>query len=119
MKDNSVKKDLIIAGISIVAFYVLLIVATWIDGIFGLSSAFTLVDVASLVMKVGVCSAVVWAWFRIVYKNTLGKDFGDVFDKGWAALEDKEKARWILGVSVAVLAIVVYAATSTVAPAIS
>lgn len=114
MKDNSIKKDLITAGGSIAAFYLLLVIANWVDAALGLSAAFTLVDIASLVMKVGVCSAILWAYFRIVYKNTLGKDFGSVFDDGWSAMEPKEKARWILGVSVVLLGIIVYAANGGV-----
>lgn len=95
-KDNSVKKDLWIAGGSVVGFYVLLIIAGWLDSVFGLTEAYTLVDVASLGLKVATASAFAWILKRLVFTNTLGKDFGGVFNEGWAQFSIKEKAKWII-----------------------
>jgi hypothetical protein len=32
-----------------------------------------------------------------VFPATLGKDFGGVFNEGWAQFSIKEKAHWIIG----------------------
>ena len=96
MKDNSVKKDMLVAGGSIVGFYLLLIVAGWLDSMFGLTAAYTLVDVASVSLKVATASALAWILKRLVFTNTLGKDFGGVFNEGWAQFSIKEKAQWII-----------------------
>lgn len=96
MKNNSVKKDLWIVGGSVIGFYVLLLLAGWLDGVFGLTQAYTLVDVAALGLKVATASALAWVLKRLVFANTLGKDFGGVFNEGWAQFTIKEKTQWIL-----------------------
>lgn len=95
--DNSVKKDILLAGGSIVAFYVVLVLAQFADTFLGLTEAYTLVDVASVGLKVATASAFAWLIKRLVFSNTLGKDFGTTFNEGWATLPKKEKTRWILG----------------------
>lgn len=95
--DNSIKRDLIFASIGVFLFYLILILANTIDGVFGLSAAYNLVDIASTFLKVVVSSALTWGIFRIAFKNTIGKDFGSVFDNGWGLMKPVEKARWIIG----------------------
>ena len=106
-KDNSVKKDVVIAGGSIVAFYVVLIIAQWADSLFGLAEAYTLVDVASIGLKVATASAFAWLVKRLVFTNTLGRDFGKVFNDGWDKLSQIEKTRWIIGSFLVIFASIV------------
>ena len=95
--DNSIKKDLMVTGISIVLFYVALFLATLLDNALGLNAAFNLVDIANVITKTAVASTLVWLLFRVVFNKTLGKDFGDTFDKGWGEMGNVEKTRWIIG----------------------
>lgn len=97
MTDNSVKKDVGIAAICVVVFYVLLVVANWVDTKFSLPEIYSLVDIASVTLKVATASAIAWVLKRVVFTKTLGKDFGDTFNKGWEVMDKKEKARWIIG----------------------
>lgn len=96
MKDNSVKKDLAWAGGSILGFYLILKLATWLDSVLNLPEVFTLVDVASTGLQIITASAFAWILKRIIFTNTLGKDFGGVFNEGWAQFTIKEKAQWII-----------------------
>ena len=109
-KDNSVKKDLIIAGFSVVAFYIVLIFAGWADRAFGLTEAYTLVDIASLGLKVATASALAWVLKRLVFSQTLGKDFGNTFNIGWGLMSGTEKARWIIGTFLVIFVSVMLAA---------
>lgn len=96
-KDNSVKKDIWVAIGAIVVFYVMLLAAGWVDAKFGLAQAYTLVDIASLGVKVATASAIAWILKRVIFSNSIGKDFGGVFNEGWAQMTLKEKTRWIIG----------------------
>lgn len=96
-KGNSVKKDILLVVGSVFFFYLMLVIAGWIDGKFGLAQAYTLVDVASLALKVSTASALAWVVKRVVFTHTLGRDFGTVFNQGWNSLDIKEKSRWIIG----------------------
>lgn len=71
--------------------------AKWLEATFSNSGFWNLVHVFNLSLKVAVASCLVWLLQKFIFKNTLGKDFGDVFDEGWNALDKKEKTRWILG----------------------
>lgn len=109
-KDNSVKKDIWVALGSVIAFYVMLVVAGWADAKFGLAQAYTLVDIASLVVKVATASAIAWVLKRVIFTNTIGKDFGGVMNEGWAQLSLKEKTRWIIGAFLVIFFAVMLAA---------
>lgn len=108
--DNSVKKDIKLAGISVVGFYLILALAGWVDAKFQLTEAYTLVDIASLVLKVFTASALAWIVKRVVFTQTLGKDFGSTFDVGWEEMSQKEKARWIIGTFLTIFIGVIIAA---------
>lgn len=95
-KDNSIKKDVLVAGGGIVGFYIILVIATWLDSLFNIPAVFTLVDVASTGLQIVTASAFAWILKRIIFTNTLGKDFGGVFNEGWAQFTIKEKAQWII-----------------------
>lgn len=110
MKDNSIKKDLGLAAGGVALFYIVLVVANYLDMKFGLTQAFTLVDIASLLLKVSTASAIAWVIKRVVFKNTLGKDFGGVFNEGWEQFTIKEKTKWILGVFVVLFVAILTAA---------
>ena len=97
MNDNSVKKDICIAATAILLFYIILVGANVIDNKFGLSQVFNLVDIAAAAMKVATASALAWLVKKLVFAKTLGRDFGAKFDSGWYAMNDTEKARWIIG----------------------
>lgn len=110
-KDNSVKKDVGVAVGSIVAFYLLLLGAGWVDKNFGLTEAYTLVDIASLTLKVATASALAWVLKRIVFSKTLGKDFGETFNQGWETMDKKEKARWIIGAFLVIFSSIIVTAS--------
>ena len=96
-KENSVKKDVFLALGSVVGFYLVLLLARFVDTQFGIPDAYNLVDIASLVLKVATASAIAWVLKRLVFAKTLGKDFGNTFDQGWAEMSKVEKTRWIVG----------------------
>ena len=96
MIDNSVKKDIKWAVGSIVGFYLLLFIASLVDSWLGVGAAFNLVGVAAMGLKVATASAFAWILKRVVFTHTLGKDFGGVFNEGWAQFSIKEKAQWII-----------------------
>lgn len=104
--DNSIKKDILVALISIVAFYAILVGANVADAKLGLVQVFSLVDIASVAMKVATASALAWVLKRVVFTKTLGKDFGEKFDKGWSSMTDVEKARWTIGAFLALFAVI-------------
>jgi len=95
--DNSVKRDLAFAGLGVVAFYAILILATVLDGWLGLSAVYNLVTIALAFLKVATASAITWVLLRVGFKNTIGKDFGKSFDIGWSSMSSVEKARWTIG----------------------
>lgn len=109
MKDNSVKKDVWVLLGSVVGFYLILIGAGWADAKLGLTQAYTLVDIASLAVQVATASALAWIVKRLALAQTLGKDFGKVFDVGWSKFDDKEKARWIIGAFLVIFTSVLFA----------
>ena len=109
MNDNSVKKDIGVAAIAVVAFYLILLVANWVDARFGLSEVYNLVDIASVTLKVATASAIAWILKRVVFAKTLGKDFGDTFNKGWDAMTTQEKARWTIGTFLVIFVSVILA----------
>jgi hypothetical protein len=95
--DNvGVKRDWVIAGGSAAAFFALLKGAGWVDQNFDFSSIFNLVDFSVVAAKVTFASALVWTIMKFVFRNTLGKDFGETFDTGWNTMTGVEKTRWIL-----------------------
>lgn len=111
-KDNGIKKDIGLVLGSIIAFYLALIGAGWMDNKLGFQEAYTLVDVASLGLKVAVASALAWIVKRLVFTNTLGKDFGDIFDSGWNEMSKVEKSRWIIGTFLVIFGSIIYASSS-------
>lgn len=98
--DNSVKKDIGIALAAIFGMYLILIGANYVDAKFGLPQVYTFVDVASLFLKVTTASALTFILKRLVFKNTLGKDFGKTFDEGWQQFTPKQKTIAMLAVFV-------------------
>lgn len=99
-KDNSVKKDIGIAIAAVIAVYGILVGANYVDTHFGLPQVYTLVDVASLFLKVTTASAITFILKRLAFPNTLGKDFGDKFTEGWEQLTPKQKTLTTLAVFV-------------------
>lgn len=110
-KDNSIKKDIGLAFAGIAGFYGVLILANYADSTFGLTQAYTLVDIASLALKVTTASAIAWILKRLVFAQTLGKDFGSTFNAGWEKLDIKEKARWIIATFLIIFFSVIIAST--------
>lgn len=99
--NNSVTRDIWIAIGTIIIFLALIPAASYVTRTWGYARVFDLVDIAAVVSRVAVSSALVFLLFRWGFKKTLGRDFGDDFDSGWGAFEPKEKARWIIGAFVA------------------
>jgi hypothetical protein len=95
-KDNSIKKDVLVALGSVFGFYLILKLATVLDAWFNLPEVFTLVDVASTGLQIATASAFAWILKRLIFSHTLGKDFGKVFDEGWSQFSVKEKTQWII-----------------------
>ena len=93
---NSVKRDWLIAGGSAAGFFALLKAAGWVDQNFDISQIYNLVDFYVIAAKVAIASALVWTLKKFVFANTLGKDFGDTFNSGWAGMTPVEKTRWML-----------------------
>jgi len=108
-KDNSVKRDIGFAALGVAIFYAILVAANSVDGWLGLSAAYNLVSVASVFLKVVVASAFTWILMRIGFKNTLGKDFGNNFDKGWSSMTPEENARWMIGTFIVVFFAIILA----------
>lgn len=102
-KTNSIKTDVLIAVGALVGFYLLLLLATFLDRVLGLSEAYTLVDIARVVLSVAVASVVTWALFRFAFPKTIGKDFGLAFNDGWNAMTKIEQSRWIIGAFVTII----------------
>jgi len=94
--DNSIKRDMVFAVFGIGLFLASLVGAGWVDRAFGLTEAFSLVDVASAITRVFVASALSFALLRVAFRNTLGKDFGAAFDAGWIAMETTTKTKCII-----------------------
>jgi len=109
MNGNSVKKDISLVFAFIVGFYLTLVGAGWVDGKLGLTQAYTLVDIASLSLKVFTASALVWILKRLAFKNTLGADFGATMNAGWNQMSTIEKTRWVIGVFVALFTAIIIA----------
>lgn len=109
MKNNSVKRDIGFAALGVVVFYLILLVAGFVDSWLGLDAAYNLVSVAATFLKVVTASAFTWVLMRIGFSNTLGADFGDKFDEGWKNMLPVEKARWIIGVFVTVFLAIILA----------
>jgi hypothetical protein len=91
-----VNKDWLYVGGAAAGFFALLKGAGWIDQNFDFSAIFNVVDFSIVVAKVAFASALAWTVKKFIFKNTLGKDFGDTFDTGWNSMTSIEKARWIL-----------------------
>ena len=94
--NTGVKRDWLIAGGSAAAFFALLKGAGWVDQNFDFSAIFNVVDFSVVATKVAFASALAWTVKKFIFKNTLGKDYGDTFDNGWNTMTDVEKTRWIL-----------------------
>lgn len=109
MKNNSVKRDVGFAALGVVVFYTILLIANVVDSWLGLSAAYNLVSVASVFLKVVTASAFSWVLMRICFKNTLGSDFGDNFDKGWSGMSHIEKTRWMIGVFITIFLSIILA----------
>jgi hypothetical protein len=95
-KTSGVKRDWLIAGGSAAAFFALLKGAGWVDENFDFAAIFNVVDFSVIAAKVAFASALAWTVKKFVFKNTLGKDFGETFDNGWNTMTSVEKTRWIL-----------------------
>jgi len=108
-KQNGVVKDLAVAGGSVVFFYLVLLLAKWVDGAFGLAEAYTLVDIASLSLHVAVASALVWVVKRVVFPKTIGIFFGSMMNIGWDEFSVKEKTRWTLSFFLVLFSIIILA----------
>lgn len=100
MSDNNkavgVTQDWWIAGMFIGLFFILLKTAGWIDQLFDFSAIFNIVDFSVVAAKVAFASALAWTVKKLVFKNTLGRDFGVKFNEGWNSMTTTEKTRWIL-----------------------
>jgi len=102
---------------AIVGFYLILNGATWINTKFDFSQIFQLVDIAAVTLKVAVASALAWVIKRVVFANTLGKDFGRTFDAGWNQMSTVEKARWTIVTFLVFFSIILYVSNGAPTPA--
>lgn len=92
-KDNvSVKSDVWYVAGAVGIFYVMLAIINSLN----LSEAFYIMDTVSLLVKVSTVSLFVWLVKRFAFPNTLGKNFGDLFNSGWNNLGPAEKTRWTI-----------------------
>jgi hypothetical protein len=94
---TSIVKDWGIAAAVAAGLFAVLAVAGWVDTKFNFTEIYNLVDIYDVLKKIAVSSALVWTVKKFVFTNTLGKDFGDVFDSGWKKMDSVEKTRWMLG----------------------
>jgi hypothetical protein len=95
-KDNNIKGDWGIAALFGVGFFVVLLLSNIIDQKFNISAIFNLVDFYIMVAKAFFASAIAWTIKKVIFKNTLGLDFGKVFNDGWNKFTPVEKTKWIL-----------------------
>lgn len=107
-KDNSLKRDWLIAGGAAAGFFAILKGAGWVDQNFDFSAIFNLVDFYTVAAKVAIASALAWSIKKFVFKNTLGKDFGNLFNVGWDNMAPTEKTRWIIGVFTALFITIMF-----------
>ena len=108
-KQNGILKDLGVAGGGVIFFYLILILAKWVDGKFGLAEAYTLVDIASVSLHVAIASALTWVIKRVVFPKTLGAFFGTMFNIGWGEFTVQEKTRWSLATFLVIFATIMFA----------
>ena len=106
---TGISKDWLIAAGGAAGFFGLLKLAGWIDSNFDISQVYNLVDFYIIAAKVAIASALVWTLKKFVFSNTLGKDFGDTFNNGWAGMSNVEKTRWMIGFFLAVFATIMFA----------
>jgi hypothetical protein len=106
--DNSVKRDWFIAGGAAAGFFAILKAAGWVDQNFDFSAIFNFVDFYIVAAKVAIASALAWSVKKFVFTNTLGKDFGETFNKGWDNMPPTEKTRWIIGVFAALFITIMF-----------
>ncbi len=106
--NNSVKKDWLIAGGVFAGAFAILKAAGWIDTNFDFSAIYNLVDVYTVIAKVAVASALAWTVKKVIFANTLGKDFGTTFDTGWDKMQPVEKVRWILALFTALFVTIMF-----------
>jgi hypothetical protein len=107
-KNNSVKRDWLIAGGGAAGFFAILKASGWVDDKFDFSAIFNLVDFYMVAAKVAIASALAWTVKKLVFSNTLGKDFGITFDIGWEAMPPIEKSRWIIVVFIALFTTIMF-----------
>lgn len=125
-KCNSVRRDITVACIAIAGFYVALFIinlvngfndnnqlkseaeATGVELVEGstnivseasyktFSASYGLVELFNLLMTVAIAGLIGWLVLRWAFKNTLGRDFGKVFDVGWHRMPPVDKTKWII-----------------------
>jgi hypothetical protein len=109
MNTSGIKKDWFYALGGIGGFFAILKSSGWIDESFDFSAIYNVVDYASIASKVAFTSALVWTLKKFVFSSTLGKDFGETFNIGWADMKPIEKTRWMIGVFLALFASILVA----------
>jgi hypothetical protein len=95
-KDNNIKREWGVAALFGLGFFVVLLLSNVIDQKFNISAIFNLVDFYIMIAKAFFASAIAWTIQKLVFKNTLGLDFGKVFNDGWNKFTSTEKTKWIL-----------------------
>lgn len=105
---TNIKRDWLIAGGSIAGFFGLLKSVGWLDENYDISEMFNLIDFYMVTAKVAVASALAWTVKKLIFKNTLGKDFGTTFDIGWGEMSNVEKSRWIIAIFAIIFSTVMF-----------
>jgi hypothetical protein len=95
-KQNGVTKDWFIVFLTAMGFFGVLELANWLDEKYDISSIFNLVAFYTATVKVALASALAWTVQKVVFKNTLGRDFGKAFNDAWDKISTVNKVKWIL-----------------------
>jgi len=106
--NTGVKRDWLIAGGSAAGFFALLKGAGWVDDKFDFAAIFNVIDITLIAAKVAFASALAWTVKKFIFRNTLGKDFGETFDTGWDKISSDEKVRWILIMFIVIFSTVMF-----------
>lgn len=96
MKNHLNWRNAGILAIAVIVIYATLWASNLLATKLGISKGYLLIDAASTVFSVLVAGAVSVIALKLVFKNTMGKDFGDEFDTGWRKMLPEDRTKWMI-----------------------
>ncbi len=66
------------------------------DEVIPMEGAFMIKEFTQYIAKIGLLLVFIWAYVRIGFPDTLGLDFRERFNRGWAEMSDVEATKWMI-----------------------